>query len=92
MENVKDLCRKKFEIWAIKNLLIAKGENYEQDPVWMAWKASWARAYSSACEQERQKYKEYNKPLSDKEVKELWNHCGTGKGFARLIESRHGIK
>lgn len=85
-------CRDKFEEWAIKALLIKEGEDYEFDPAWESWKRAWARAQSYGAELERQKQREYNKPLTEEEIKELWNRCGTGKSFARMIESKHGIR
>jgi hypothetical protein len=85
-------CRKMFEEWAIKALLIREGEDYEYDPAWEAWKRAWVRSMGVTIAKERKKYEEYNKPLTEEEIKELWKRCGTGKSFARMIESRHGIR
>lgn len=92
MVTASEQCRKKFEEWAIKALLIKEGENYEFDPAWEAWKRSWVRAQSYGAEKVRRQYLECNKPLSDEEIKELWNRCGNGKSFARMIEAKHGIR
>jgi hypothetical protein len=40
----------------------------------------------------RKEYRQYNQPLSDEEIKELWTYCSGGKSFARMIEYKHGIK
>ena len=85
-------CRKMFEEWAIKALLIKEGEDYEYDPAWEAWRRAWVRSMAVTVAKERKKYESLFTPLSDAEIKELWIRCGTGKSFARMVESKHGIR
>jgi len=93
VKNVEKLCREKFIEWAMKErLIVDEHEDFSSEPAWLAWKSSWARSRGVTIEKERQQYKQYNKPLSEEKVKELWNLCSQGKEFARLIESAHGIK
>lgn len=92
MKTVDKICREKFEEWAIKTLHIREGEDYESDPIWEAWKRSWVRARSVTIAKENERIKKYIKPLTDIEIKEMWLKCGNGKSFARMIESKHGIR
>ena len=85
-------CRKMFEEWAIKALLSREGEDYEGDPAWEAWRRSWVRSMAVTIAKERKKHEAMYVPLTDEEIKEMWIMCGTGKSFARMIESRHGIR
>ena len=92
MKTVEKICRAKFEEWAIKALLIKEGEDYEGEPAWEAWRSSWSRSRGVTIAKEHERNTKYTKPLTEEEIKELWSKCGTGKSFARMIESRHGIR
>lgn len=93
MKTVEKICKEKFIEWALKERIIAdEDEDFSSEPAWLAWKSSWSRSRGVTIEKELQRYREYNKPLSEEKIKELWNLCSQGKEFARLIESAHGIK
>lgn len=92
METVDKICRKKFEEWAIQELLIKEGEDYEGEPAWEAWKRSWVRARSITIAKEKERYIQFNRPLAPEKIKEMWLVCSKGIEFARLIESAHGIR
>jgi hypothetical protein len=87
------MCRRKFIDWALQNRIIAsKHEDFESEPAWLAWRSSWATSNLMARSAVRKEYRQYNQPLSDEEIKELWTYCSGGKSFARMIEYKHGIK
>lgn len=96
MATAEKACRQKYLAWAVKNRIISEYENFDKDPTWLAWQAAWAssrsRAYEIARQKTKERFAEAQRPLSDEEIKSLWNMCTTGKEFAKMIEGKHLIR
>ena len=85
--------RAKFIKWAIDTKLIANADTpIDTLREWVGWQRAWCRAQSYGAEQQRQKFKQMNPPLSDEELKYLHLISSSGKEFGRKIEERHGIR
>ena len=82
-------CYEKFVKWAKNNrYIVDERDDVKDDLVWLAWQKAWVTSRSvildNQFQKERNNIKNYR--LTDKEKRDLWIQCSSGKNYGELIE------